>query len=51
MKKCYICEKEVTDQNEGFCETCIEFLKSKYGKNLDKHLKKWRSIEKEVRKK
>lgn len=58
MKKCLICEKEVLEKREEICETCLEFLKSKYGSKTDreiqrfresrKFINKWRSSEKEV---
>lgn len=59
MKKCLVCEAEIS--KDELCKTCEDFMKSKYKEKFEKEvqrfresrkfIEKWRSSEKEVRKK
>jgi hypothetical protein len=38
MKKCYICEKEISEDNGDLCRECAIFFKWKYPKRFKKIL-------------
>jgi len=43
---CLLCSKPLKENEEDFCETCIEFLKTKYphDKNIERRLKCYKEI-------
>jgi len=38
MKKCYICKKELLEEDQGLCEECLTFFKWKHGKDFQEIL-------------
>jgi len=46
MRKCIICEKEIENKEFEICETCRDFLMSKYNGDLNEELCRFRKTRK-----